>query len=146
MPRKRLFCLGVSNIRERDQAMMPASQSKSLIASLRWTASSSTLDFNCMSSAEGEGGSETVALPRTIADASEMRPYLWRSNLVIIIVRVLAASTPLTEKNAIMIKSTIRSTNVATIGLRSSPPGPMRSIGMKRRKRLRYGFVTSSTN
>ena len=37
---------------------------------------------------------------------------------------------------ATMVPTMIR-TNVATIGLRSSAPGPMRTAGMKRRKRFR---------
>ena len=38
---------------------------------------------------------------------------------------------------------TMSSTNVATIGLRSSAPGPIRTGGRKRRNRFRYGSVTS---
>ena len=38
------------------------------------------------------------------------------------------------------------STKVATIGLRSSAPGPMRTGGRIRLNRFRYGSVTSVTN
>ena len=41
---------------------------------------------------------------------------------------------------------TMNSTKMRTIGLRSSAPAPTRSGGRKRRKRLRYGSVTSGTN
>ena len=44
------------------------------------------------------------------------------------------------------IELTSISTMVATIGLRSSPAPPMRTGGSTRRKRLRYGSVTSVTN